>query len=204
MSAAASPVTFDIGDLLSRAWKALMANAVVLILGMIVIVIVQFLVQFVAAIVLGRAAAMAQLVLNGPFMLGYCTVVLCAARNQPTDFGQLFSGFQRFLPAFLANLVISIFAGIGMVLCILPGLFVGIIYSLTYFVLHDRDVDFWPAMEESRKTVMASLGSWLLLFLVVIALNLAGAIPCGLGLLITGPLTAVMLAMAYDQATAHA
>jgi uncharacterized membrane protein len=54
-------------------------------------------------------------------------------------------------------------------------------------------------MEASREKVMGNLGQWVILFLALLALNIVGAIPCGLGLLVTAPMSAVALGLAYDR-----
>ena len=189
---------FDIGGLVKKSWEIVQRNAAVLIGGILVIALIQGVLSSITA-KLGLYNA-GSLIVGGPLMLGYCGVVLRAARGGSPQFGELFEGFQRFLPAFLANLLITIFTTIGMVLCVLPGLFVGMIYCLTYFYMFDKKSDFWPSMESSRQTIMGAFGAWIPVYLVFLLLVIAGAIACGVGLLVTVPIAAVMLALAYDQA----
>jgi len=205
---AANSVSFNIGDLVQRAWRILMDNAVVLIVGFLVIAVIEV----AMSLVLRRFAGLGTLVVSGPFILGYYGAALKASRRESVPFGQIFAGFQRFVPALLANLVISSFTLIGTVLgfvstalsmlCIIPGIFLALIYCTTYFYMHDQNMDFWPALESSRLRVMGNLGQWIVLFLVLVALNIGGAIPCGLGLFLTMPLSAVILALAYEQTRA--
>ncbi|HRK33819.1 MAG TPA: hypothetical protein PLJ47_04410 [Candidatus Hydrogenedentes bacterium] len=197
MAHSSSP-NFDIGSLIQQSWQIVQKNALVLILGLLIVVLISGAANGLVYMITGYNG-IGQLIVGGPLMLGYFACVLRAARGGTADFPELFSGFQRFLPAFLANLIIGILSSIGFVLCILPGLFVGMIYSLTYFYMHDKKLDFWPSMEASRQTVMSAIGAWIPLYLVVIALVVAGIILCGVGALITVPISAVMLALAYDQ-----
>ncbi len=74
---------------------------------------------------------------------------------------------------------------------------------LTYLVLLDTGLDFWGAMEASRKKVMENFGQWVVLGLLLMVLNILGSIPCGLGLLVTMPMSLVIICLAYDQATAN-
>jgi len=185
-----TPVSFSIGDLISRSWSLFTASMVPL-LGAFVI----------AALVVGAAGGLTYVggyILSGPFALGLFKMALDTSRGKKIEFGDLFYGFQHFLPAFLMGLVINIFTTIGMILCILPGLFVAIIYLPAFCFLYDDRRDFWPAMEDSRQFVMANLGQWAVLFIVVFALNIVGALACGVGIFITGPLSILMVAQAYD------
>ncbi|MBI5092600.1 MAG: hypothetical protein HZB26_09175 [Candidatus Hydrogenedentes bacterium] len=189
-----SQPNFDLGGLFGRAWKLYTENVAVLLGGMLIIIAINFALGMIP--VLG---AFAGVVITGPLLLGYYFAVLKVLRGQGAAVGDVFSGFQNFLPGFLAYLIITIFTVIGTMLCVLPGLFVQMIYCLTYIFIVDRKQDFWPAMESSRQTVMAAMGSWIVLYLVIIGINIAGALACGVGLLVSGPISALILAMAYEQ-----
>lgn len=198
MGMGASQPQFDIGQLLSRSWQVFTANVGILLGGLVLFIVIQAAVNGVLA--LASLPAVGHLVIGGPLALGYCGVSLRLVRGERVEFGDLFLGFQRFLPAFLANLLISIFITIGTFFCVIPGLVVAVVYGITFLFMFDRNQDFWPAMESSRQTVMAGFWPWCLLWLVLAALNIAGAIVCGVGLLISMPVCALMLAQAYDQA----
>jgi uncharacterized membrane protein len=192
MNGQAGDAQIAIGDLLKDSWEIFKENVGLLLGGLLILIVVN-----VGANSL--TWGIAGMVIGGPLMLGYLTIVMKLIRKQPAEFGMVFSGFQRFLPAFLANLLITIFSGIGLILCIVPGLFVGVIYMFTFYFMVDREGDFWPIMEASREKVMGNLGQWVILFLALLALNIVGAIPCGLGLLVTAPMSAVALGLAYDR-----
>ena len=84
------------------------------------------------------------------------------------------------------------------------GGFLGLVYlSICYVfaipLIVGRKLEFWPAMEASRKIVGQQ---WFAIFgfLFVLGLiNLAGALVCGLGLLVTVPLTTCAIAAAYEH-----
>jgi len=183
---------FAIGELFSEAWALFQANLGILVGGQIILGLILFGANYLTC-------GLAGIALQGPLFLGYCAVILLIIRRQPVEFGNLFDGFQHFLPAFLANLVITIFTVIGTFLCILPGIIVAIIYSLSYFFLYDQKIDFWPAMEASRLKVMGNFGQWLLLFLVFMGINIGGALICFVGLLVSMPMTYLMLGLAYEK-----
>lgn len=188
---------FQIGELIGQSWNIFSKN-IGLLVGAIVLMYL--------IIILGNwlTFGLAGIVLQGPLMLGFVALVMGLIRGQAVEFNAFFSGFQRFLPAFMANLLISIFTAIGLLLCVIPGLFVSMIYMLTYFYMFDKKLDFWPAMEASRQTVMGSLGPWIVLWLVLVGINIVGAIPCGLGLLVTGPMSLIILGLAYAKVEGQA
>lgn len=195
----AGAVSFNIGDLVSRAWRVLMDNAAVLIGGFVVI----GLILGGSSMALKSLGSIVNIVIGGPLLLGYYGVVLKAARREPVDFGQVFSGFQRFVPALIANIILSVMMIVGCILLVIPGLFIGMLFTpLTFVGMSDRSLDFWPAIDQAKNTIMANAGSWIMLFLVVFGLNLAGMLACGVGIFLTMPLSAGIIALAYDQARA--
>ena len=188
---------FQIGELIGQSWNIFSKN-IGLLVGAIVLMYI--------IIILGNwlTFGLAGIVLQGPLMLGFVALVMGLIRGQAVEFNVFFSGFQRFLPAFMANLLISIFTAIGVMLCVIPGLFVSLIYMLTFFYMFDKQLDFWPAMEASRQKIMSSLGPWILLWLILVVLNIVGMLVCFIGLLVTGPMSLIILGLAYAQVEGQA
>jgi uncharacterized membrane protein len=185
-------VTFDLQALISRAWDIFRLN-----LGVLLPISVVFIIIFAALGSVTKGAG--SIVLSGPMSLGMAIVALRAARGQQIEIPMMFWGFQRFLPAFLAGLVLAAFTIVGFALCVIPGFIVGFLYMLTYFYMADKNLDFWPAMEASRVAAAANIWPWVTVLLVCIAINSAGLLLCCIGSIFTFPLSFVFLALAYDQ-----
>ncbi len=183
-------VQFEIGQVLGRSWEIFKANLGPLLGG--------FLVMFV---IIGASSAVyiGPIILSGPMTLGFYKMARTAVNGQSVEFSDLFSGFQKFLPAFLAYLIIAIFTSIGMIFCILPGILVSLVYMPTYLFILDDNLDFWNAMEASRKMVMNNFGQWLLLLVVLFALNLVGMLACCVGFVVTAPVSILAITLAYDM-----
>ncbi len=192
-----SGVQFDIGKLVGRAWEAFTKNVPAMVGGFAIIAAVGIAIQFLIPIPIVNL--LVGWVITGPLALGYYAAALRCARGETAAIGDIFNGFQRFLPAAMAMVLISIATTIGAVLCILPGLFIALLYMLTYLFMHDNTLDFWPAMERSRTAVMANLGQWLLVFLTFVILIIVGIVLFGVGVLVTGPLAVLVVAAAYEQ-----
>ena len=108
-------------------------------------------------------------------------------QGQTPEFRDFFSGFQYFLPLLLLSLVAGLFIGIGTILLIIPGVYLAVAYLFASYLVVDRRLDFWPAMELSRRTVNPRWFGYFAFVLLLALLNLAGAIALGLGLLVTIP-----------------
>lgn len=184
-------VPFDPFSLASRAWDTFKANVGPLLGGFVVL----------AALISASATVyFGPLILVGPLSVGYFKMVRDAAAGRPAQFGDLFYGFQNgFVPALLVGLVSQLLITLGMILCILPGLFLVLVYWPVYLVLLDGETDFWKAMETSRRLVMDNFVQWIWLHVVMQLILLAGVLLCCVGVLVAFPVVLIMTSLAYDM-----
>ena len=190
----AEKTMFPVGEMIGRSWDIFKDNV-----GPLLGATLIFCVVCIGASAIPFVGVFVYLAVLGPLTLGYYKIVRSTIRGEGGEIGELFFGFKDFLPPFLAGLLIALFCSVGTLLCVIPGILAGIIYSLTYLVMLDGEKDFWQAMETSRKLVMANFGQWIILMLALIALNLVGALVCGVGMLVTGPMAAIVVVLAYDM-----
>ena len=143
---------------------------------------------------LGTAASVA---VSTPLLMGNFIVSAKLLQGQTPEFRDFFSGFQFFLPLLLLSLVAGLFIGIGTVLLIIPGVYLAVAYLFATYLVVDRRLDFWPAMELSRLTVKPQWFGYFAFLLLLALLNLAGALLLGLGLLVTIPVSFCAVTVAY-------
>ncbi|SEK59142.1 hypothetical protein [Rhodococcus maanshanensis] len=97
----------------------------------------------------------------------------------------------------LASVIVGVLSAIGFVLLIIPGL---IIVFLTWWTLQfviDQNQDAITAIKSSFSSISQNVGPLLLLALALVGINIVGALLCGLGLLVTIPLTVIASTYAY-------
>ena len=141
--------------------------------------------------------AVASLAISTPLLMGNFIVSAKLLHGQTPEFRDFFEGFQYFLPLLLLSLVAGLFIGIGTLLLIIPGVYLLVAYMFASYLVVDRGLDFWPAMELSRRTVHPRWFGYFAFALLVVLLNLAGAIALGVGLLVTIPLSFCAVTAAY-------
>jgi hypothetical protein len=144
--------------------------------------------------VLGPVVSLA---VTTPLLVGNFMVSAKLLQGQPPEFRDFFKGFQYYVPLLLLSLIAGLFIGIGTILLIIPGIYLAVAYMFASYLVVDRRMDFWPAMELSRLTVNPRWFGYFALLLLVALLNLAGAIALGVGLLVTIPLSFCALTAAY-------
>lgn len=140
---------------------------------------------------------LASAAITSPLLMGNFIVAAKLLQGHPPQFRDFFSGFSWFWPLLLVSLVGSVLISIGMILLIIPGIYLTVSYLFASCLVVDRGLDFWPAMEMSRRTVTPLWFGFFAFMLLMIAINLAGALLLGLGLLATIPLSFCALTVAY-------
>jgi len=184
----------DIGQCLSEGWEIFKQNA----LGFIGFLLVLFAINVVLAFIpiLGFIAS---IVVSAPLNAGFFIVALRIAKKRQISFSDFFSGFNYFLPLFIAGLVVGIFIFLGTLLLIIPGIYLGVCYTFVVPLIVEKKLDFWEAMEASRQVVTKQWLSIFLLGLVLFLINFVGALIFGLGMLVTAPWTLCCVVAAYQS-----
>ena len=142
---------------------------------------------------------MVPMILQGPLIAGFHIYTIKRLLGRQTDFGDLFKGFNFFVPALVASLVIALFTFAGSLLCFIPGLVVAAMYKFTYLFIVDKRMDFWPAIQASHAVVKQDYFGFTMFILALILLNVAGLICCVVGLLVTVPITIAATTVAYKE-----
>lgn len=184
----ARPVEINVGHCFGRAWDLFKADFWP-ILG-------------ISALILLVSGA-AHGVLNGPLFGGLFWYLLRKIRRQPAGINDAFAGFYGFTTPFLQLLLGAIITGmlaaLGLLACLLPGIYLLVAWQLALPLIQDRKLSFWDAMEVSRKVITADWWSAFVFALACVGLNLAGALCCGLGVFITWPWTMIAVAYLYED-----
>jgi uncharacterized membrane protein len=143
--------------------------------------------------------SVASIVTQGPLQVGMHLFCMKKLFRKPTDIGNLFKGFDFFLPAFVAALIIGVFTFVGILLCIIPGLVVASMYKFTYLFIMDKRMDFWPAMEASHSVVKNDYFGFTLFLITMGLINILGFLCCIVGLLVTIPVSIAAITIAYQE-----
>jgi predicted Ser/Thr protein kinase len=136
----------------------------------------------------------------GPLFGGLSFYYLKKIRREPTTIETAFTGFSnRFLHFFLAGFVTWALTGLGFVCLILPGIYLIVAWWFTLTLVADKNLDFWSAMEVSRKVVTRHWWMFFGFFLLVLLMYVVGVVACVVGLFVTAPLAMLAATYAYED-----
>ena len=128
---------------------------------------------------------------------GLFKVAIHQLRTGRAEFGEMFNIFDQAGALVVAAILTAIATWIGFVLCIIPGIIVGLGLSMTNPLIVDQKLAGIDAMKRSWDVCKGELGNIFLVGLVLFLVNMAGACLCGLGLLMTIPISYMTFAIIY-------
>ncbi|OBA74593.1 hypothetical protein A5641_27355 [Mycobacterium sp. 1554424.7] len=99
----------------------------------------------------------------------------------------------------LAAIIIGILTSIGSVLCFIPGLIVAYFAQFTIPFIVDRSQGAIDGLKSSVSTVQANLVNALVVWLVQAAAVTIGFVACGVGILVGGPVAALIGIYGYRK-----
>jgi hypothetical protein len=183
--------TIDISSALSRGWALVRDHLAVLVGATVLGWLVTVGLAFVP--VLGWIVGF---VLLG----GLDYMFLRRIRGEEVQLGDVFAGFNlALLDLTMTGLVKWLLTTLGFILCVLPGIYLAVGYVFALPLAIDKKMEFWTAMEVSRRVVHEHWWSVFALVIVLILVVLAGFLACGIGELITIPLASAALMYVYED-----
>jgi uncharacterized membrane protein len=163
-------------------------------------VVKDILLWIVVALIVGVASNLTSGILMGPLMCSAFYMLLRKIRTgEGPDMNNFGKGFEVFVQALLAWLVSFVLMWVGTLLCIIPGIVLGVAYVFIYPLVMDRGMDFWTAMETSRKKVFEDFWGFLLFAIVCGLVMILGALCLGVGVLVAMPVVLAAQAYAYED-----
>lgn len=121
-------------------------------------------------------------------------------RGETVQVGDVFAGFNlAFVNLAMAGLVKWLLTTLGLMLCILPGIYLAVGYVFALPLVVDKKMEFWTAMEVSRRVVHVHWWSTLALAIVLALIALAGFLLCGVGAVITIPVSSAAFMYVYED-----
>jgi hypothetical protein len=146
-----------------------------------------------------QSIPMVTLFLGGPLNAGFYEGARRINGGEETEVRDFFTSFNKFLPMFVIHLVLGLLVGIGFLLLILPGIYFMIVFLFAYQFAYFGDASAGDALRFSRKTVSGNFGKILLLCLVLLGINILGAMAFFVGLLLTIPFTYCVIFVAFNR-----
>ncbi|WP_282784401.1 MULTISPECIES: hypothetical protein [unclassified Nocardia] len=196
----------DVGRAIAYGWDRFRLNPVpwlgIVMVGLIAYLVVVLLVNIadvqslsVVLLVFAIASLMVWL-LQAAMIRG----ALYETDGTPTDFPSFF-GFVNAGNVLLTALIVLVGCFIASLACVFPAVIVGVLCMFALNFVIDEDMSPIEAIKSSAQLVIRNPVPTVLLALVVAVMTTIGALLCGLGLLVAGPVSAIAVTYAYRTLT---
>jgi uncharacterized membrane protein len=202
---------WEIGAVLSEAWalsngfKATFWGGLLIYIGIIMATAIAMgILGFVMTLVTAELAVatavlsqVVQLVVTAPLMAGLFMLGIKRAAGQAVTASMLLNYFPKTLPLFLTYLLMIVLIVIGLVLLVIPGIYLTIAYALALPLLVDKNLGIWESLETSRKGITRCWFRFFGFGIIAFVIVLISAIPLGIGLIWTLPWLYVATGIVY-------
>lgn len=127
-------------------------------------------------------------------------MLLGIADGRKAQLGDLFD-FSDIGPVVILSVLVTLGTIIGSILCYIPGLIWGFLTQYALFFLKDKRQSPVDSIKSSISLVMSNLGTYVIVYLVVLAITFVGSLVCGIGLLVAAPVAGLLIVNAYRTTT---
>lgn len=205
---------FSIGGVLSEAWEKTSGAKWPVFLAFILYMLVMIGIMVVMSLVtVGMVAAspdasggavimqvIMQVVINLailPLAVGFLMLGIKRSVDAPMKATSIFGYYSKTLSLFVTMLLVYLMIVIGLLLLVLPGIYLMIAYYMAMPLVVEKGMSPWQAMETSRKAITHRWFSFLGLGIVLMVIMMISMIPLGIGLIWTMPLMIIAFGVLY-------
>jgi uncharacterized membrane protein len=201
MPTAGGAAAFSVGDAVGYGWNAYWKNVGPMLVITIVIVVVQAIVngigQLSGSVAISLLFSILGWIVSMILSMGLIRAALAVVRGETPDVAMLFQteGLGSYI---VAAIIFGIAFGIGLILCIIPGIIIGLIFMFYGFIIVENpSIGPTDALKQSQEMTKGRLGELFVFGLALLGINIVGFLLCFVGLLFTYGISAIAVAYAY-------
>ncbi|WP_373000179.1 hypothetical protein [Sulfurimonas sp.] len=174
-----------------------------IIIYALIALFVKSLVEFIfpngESLVNAYASSTVEMLFTLPILIGIMILGVKRAREEELSIPSIFDYFGMIIPIMLAYVAMTLILTIGFLLLIIPGVYLAVSYAFVYTLIVDKGLGVWEAMELSRKTVTEQWFKFFGLSLLSGIIIIISALPLGIGLIWTIPMTYISYGLLYHR-----
>ncbi len=198
---------FDKIGLIKKAWEIVKKNAKLIGILLVIYFAFNFAQSFVVGM-LGESMLLANIVslaftVGAIFLqLGFYKIILDLVDGKNPTFQQLWA-YPQYL---LRGIAVTILSGLailgGLILLVIPGIYIAIRLQFALYYLVDKNTGVMDSLKGSWNITQGNVLNIFLFMLILIGLNILGAIALLVGLLITIPVSFIAVTLLYRKLSA--
>lgn len=196
-------------ETMKKAWGMLKGMKTTFWLAMLVYIVIAIVVEVILGFLFGYSltsqdynpmeivGSIISTLILGPVAAGLYMIAIKYSVGAPIEVGEIFKHFHKTIPIFVTTIVMYLAIGLGLILLIVPGIYLLVCFSFALYLVVEKDMGTMQALSTSRKVVhhqWFQMGGLILLSIVVCLL---GALALLVGLLWAVPLVGLTFSLVY-------
>jgi uncharacterized membrane protein len=144
----------------------------------------------------GVAASLTQIIVNilvYPLGMGLGLLGIRRAAGKDTPLSTLWESYSQFIPLAVMLVLMGLLIVGGFFLLVLPGIYLAVAYSFAPYLMIEKNMGVWEALETSRKAITTYWWRYFGLLLITVLLFIVGTIPLLIGLVWVLPIMAIAI-----------
>ena len=126
-----------------------------------------------------------------PLGVGFGLLGIRRAAGKETPVSTLWEPYSHAIPLIVMFVMMAVLIVAGFFLLVLPGIYLSIAYSFAPYLIVEKNMGAWEALETSRKAITQYWWRYFGLMLVALLLIIIGSIPLLIGLVWVFPIVAI-------------
>lgn len=139
------------------------------------------------------------MVLSIPAWIGVMMLGVRRAVDDPIRARDILKQYKKIVPLSITYILMYVLIVIGFILLVIPGIYLTVAYSMATYLVVEKNLSPWQALETSRKAVTKRWFSLFGLYVVIFLISMIAIIPLGIGLIWTIPLGLIAAGVAYRR-----
>ncbi len=197
---------FDKIGLIKQSWELVKKNAkfiALLMVAFVVYQIVQGVVQgFFGEGILASLVSLGFTVLTLFFQIGFIKIILKLIDGHKAEISELWAYPQYLLRMIGASIIYGIIVMLGFILLIIPGIYLALRLQFYSYYIVDKNAGALDSLRMSWKATDKNVINIFLFMLLIIGINILGALALLVGLLITIPVSFIAVTLLYRKLSA--
>ena len=206
--------SFAVGKTISEAWNLISGHKWPIWVGFFAIMGITIGIEFLVGLLgfgsqtgqqepsalgfgVGVLSWLLQVVLCAPIAAGLALYCARVASGKQVQLGDIFSLYPSMQSLGLLQISLNLMVFIGILLFIIPGIYLSVAYALALVLQADRKLGIWNSLEASRKAITRRWFSVFLLLILLSILMVISTLPLGIGLIWTLPMLFMAIGILY-------
>lgn len=192
--------TLSISSLLTAGWELTKKRYVSLFVLLGIVIVGMVVQQAVVGLEIPLLSTILNWVVSTVVSVATTLGLLQIVRGQEKlDFSKVWEEPKVLLNMFLTNLLLGLMVVVGLLLLIVPGIYLALRYGMASILVVDEDLGPMEALQRSSKITEGKRLFILTFGIASVAVNILGALALGVGLLISIPVTSLAGILLYER-----